>query len=79
MTKKKDLETQVAEATAGEGKCLICGNTPLPDDTYLCGFQEPQNKRVALVLVCRTCYVVNTFALLRHVIADQWYARTSKD
>lgn len=79
MTKKKDLETQVAEAKAGDGKCSICEKTPLPDDTFLCGFQDPQNKRVALLLLCRVCFVVNTFALLRSAIDTQWYARTSKD
>lgn len=73
-----DLETQVIESGETENStCSTCFQDNIaPEHMYLMGVQEPENKRVALIRVCRICLVSETQNGLRGALATHWYADT---
>lgn len=70
---RKTLEAHLREVVSENTTCDICDKTHDPENIFLCGFQDPQNKRVALLRVCRTDFVVLTSSELRTALDKHWY------
>jgi recombinational DNA repair protein RecR len=70
----KSLEEHLREVVEENTTCDICTKKHDREDIFLCGFQDPQNKRVALLRICRTDIVVLTSPELRAALDKHWYA-----
>lgn len=70
---RKTLEAHLKEVITENATCDVCSKEHLAEDIFLCGFQDPQNKRVALLRVCRTDFVMFTSPELRAALDAHWY------
>lgn len=70
--KTDSLEPTIENTDIKRDKCDVCTKTQVPDDIFLTGFQDPLNKRVSLLRVCRACLVTNLTLSFRRLIYEQW-------
>lgn len=75
MTATTEIEVQITESTSQgvEGyNCNLCEKRQIPEDIFPLGTQDPVTKTLALVFVCRTCFVGNISLELRRAIYKLW-------
>ena len=52
--------------------CNLCKRSTPRDDIFPVGTQDPLNQVVAMLLLCRGCFVVNTSLDLRRLLFELW-------
>jgi hypothetical protein len=70
----RSLEEHLRDVVEENTTCDICTKKQDREDIFLSGFQDPQNKRVALLRICRTDFVMLTSPDLRNALDKHWYA-----
>lgn len=52
--------------------CNLCKRSTPREDIFPLGTQDPLNRVVAILLICRGCFVMNTSLDLRRLLFELW-------